>query len=102
MVAARNQTHANPCAVEKVYCATRFKNLPSCLVCELGETEMRRLNDLPAQLVIHRNFDDVRRMQGFALEKLPTFEELFHGNAPHTERLGQMAIAETSLARHLL
>ena len=59
-----------------------------------------RLDDLPAQFVVHRNFDDTGCVRRLALKELPPLEELFDGDASNAEGFGQMAIAEASLTRH--
>ena len=62
----------NPGAVEKVDSPFRFKDVTLGLVRERRKTAMGGLNNLRAQLVIHRNLEDLRALRPFALQKPPT------------------------------
>lgn len=73
IIATCKPTHHNSCAVEKVDSPFRFKNATSGIVRERRKTEMGGLNNLRAQLVIHRNLEDLRALRPFALQKPPTF-----------------------------
>ncbi len=53
---------------------------------------MRRLDDLPAQICIHWNFDDASLMQRPASEEFPSIKKLLHGDTPNTEWFGQVTV----------
>ena len=98
IVPARKCSDAKAGTVEQVDCTTRLEHLSLCLVCESREATMRRLDDLLAEIRVHRDFKNLPRR--FASEELPSLEELLHADAPDAERLGQVTVAEAALARH--
>ena len=96
---ARQGTDAQAGTVEQVDCAARLEYLSLRIVRESRETTMRRLDDLFAEIRVHRDFDD-RSPRLRASEEFPSLEELLHADAPDAERFGQVTVAKASLAGH--
>ena len=72
VVPARQGTQAQAGTVEQVDCAARLEDLSLRLVRESREAKMRRLDDLLAEICIHRDFDNPSLMHRRASEEFPS------------------------------
>jgi hypothetical protein len=95
-----DQACHHPGTVEEVGGATSFEDASSRLVGKLWKPKVCCRGDLVAEVVVHGDFEDFGALQVASVEESPPIEELLNAHTPNAKWFRQVAVAETSLARH--